>query len=288
MDLELLRTFLEVNRHRNFAAAAEALHLTPSAISARVRLLERQLGVGLFIRQYHSLALTPEGARLVHRADMLLSGWRKARQEVVLGGAEQQLTMGGSPRLWDVALQDWFHSLRRALPDLAIIVEIHTPDVLTQRLLDGHLDIAFMLEPPQLETLQVQEIALIELVMVTSERKQSAEAALAHNYLMVDWGLAHALQHRRMYPDAPEPQLRVAQARMALSHILEIGGAAYLPTRMIVNEVRDELLFLVEDAAPIKRHAFAAYPLRSGKSELLKNILEYFEYDVEISPPPAN
>jgi len=282
MDLELLRTFLEVNRHRHFGEAGKALHLTQSAISARIRLLERQLGVSLFVRQYHDLTLTPEGSRLVPRADMLLSRWRKARQEVVLGGAKLQLTMGGSLRLWDVALQDWFHTLRREIPELAIIAEVHTPDLLTQRILDGHLDIAFMLEPAQLETLQVQEVALIELVMVTSERQQTAEAALASDYLMVDWGLAHALQHRRLYPDAPEPQLRVAQAHMALAYILELGGAAYLPARMVVNELQEGRLFLAEEAVPIEQHAYAVYPLRSNKRALLKRILAYFRHTVEI------
>ncbi len=282
MDLELLRTFLEVNRHRNFSKAGEVLHVTQSAISARIRLLESQLGVKLFARHYHDLQLTPEGSRLVRHADLLLSGWRKARQEVALGGATQQLTVGGSLRLWDVALQDWFLTLRRQLPELAIIAELHTPELLTQRLLDGHLDVAFMLEPAQLETLQVQAVASIELVMVSARKDCPLEAALADNYLMVDWGLAHSLQHRRLYPDAPEPRLRVAQARMALVHILELGGAAYLPSRMIVKEVYERQLHLVAGAATIERSAYAVYPVRSSKLELLQQVLDKFEYSVAL------
>ncbi|MBR9909001.1 MAG: LysR family transcriptional regulator [Gammaproteobacteria bacterium] len=282
MDLELLRTFLEVNRHRNFSKAGEVLHVTQSAISARIRLLESQLGVKLFARHYHDLQLTPEGSRLIRHADLLLSGWRKARQEVALGGAGQQLTVGGSLRLWDVALQDWFLTLRRQLPELAIIAELHTPELLTQRLLDGHLDVAFMLEPAQLETLQVQAVASIELVMVSARKDCPLEAALADNYLMVDWGLAHSLQHRRLYPDAPEPRLRVAQARMALVHLLELGGAAYLPSRMIIKEVHEGQLHLVAGAATIERSAYAVYPVRSSKLELLQQVLEKFQYSVAL------
>lgn len=282
MDLELLRTFLEVNRHRHFGQAGEALHLTQSAISARIRLLESHLGVKLFVRRYHDLQLTPEGNRLVSHADIVLSRWRKARQEVALGGSRRQLTMGSSMRLWDVVMDDWFHTLRRSMPELAIIAELHTPELLTQRLLDGHLDITFMLEPPQLETLQVQEVALIELVMVSAKANQTAEDALASDYIMVDWGLAHALQHRRLFPDAPEPQLRVAQARMALSHILTIGGAAYVPLRMIINETQTERLFVVADAQPIMRYAYAVYPLRSPKKDLLQKAIGYFEHTVTI------
>lgn len=283
MDLELLRTFLEVNRLRHFGQAGEVLHLTQAAVSARIKLLESHLGVKLFVRHYHDLQLTSEGHRLVRHADMMLAGWRKARQEVALGGAQQQLTLGGSIRLWDVALQEWFHKLRIELPNLAIIAEIHTADVLTRRMLDGHLDIAFMLEPAQIETLQIQEVALIELVMVSGTQGLNAEQALAENYLMVDWGLAHALKHRRLYPDAPEPQIRVAKAQMALTHILELGGAAYLPTRMITKELNNGELFLVADAPSMKRHAFAVFPIRSEKMELIQTTLSYFEYTVKIN-----
>ncbi len=289
MNLELLRTFLEVHRLRHFGQAGEALHLSQAAVSSRIRQLEALLGVALFKRQYHDLQLTPEGHRLLRHADKILSDWRKARQEVALGGAQQQISLGGSLRLWDVALQDWFHSLRTQLPKLAIIAETHTPELLTRRVLDGHLDIAFMLEPAQLETLQIQEVALIELVMVSATAKLTAEQALSQDYIMVDWGLSHALQHRRLYPDAPEPQLRVAQAKMALSHMLAIGGSAYLPARMIATEIAEKKLHIVTDAQPIEKYAYAVYPVRSEKQALIDKILPFFEYSkpINIRLPPT-
>ena len=45
MDIDLLKTFVEVNRMRHFARAAENLFVTSAAVSARVKQLEslRQL-----------------------------------------------------------------------------------------------------------------------------------------------------------------------------------------------------------------------------------------------------
>ncbi len=54
MDTELLKTFLEVSRTRHFGRAAEALYLTQSAVSFRIRQLENQLGVNLL----HGIAIT--------------------------------------------------------------------------------------------------------------------------------------------------------------------------------------------------------------------------------------
>jgi DNA-binding transcriptional LysR family regulator len=112
MDIELLRTFLEVSRTRHFGQAAEAMYLTQAAVSSRIKTLEQMLGVQLFDRIKRDIQLTPEGNRLVSRADFLISEWRKIRQEASAGGAKLQLSVGGSLRLWDVLLQDWLIRMR--------------------------------------------------------------------------------------------------------------------------------------------------------------------------------
>jgi len=282
MDIELLRTFLEVNRTRHFGEAAEALHLTQAAVSARIKQLESILGVKVFDRLKRDIRLTPEGHRLLRYADMLISGWRKARQDVSAGGAMQQLAIGGSVRLWDVALQDWFISFRQNMPEIAIMADVHTPDLLTRRLLDGLLDVAFMLEPAQLDVLKVQKVALIQLLLVSSETDISVDEALEDGFLMVDWGLAHAVEHRRMFPDAPEPHVRVGQANIALSHLLKIGGSAYLPARMVAGDIAVGQLHVVEGAPTIDLLAYAVYPVRSAKAPLIKEALKLFEYKIDI------
>jgi DNA-binding transcriptional LysR family regulator len=279
MDIELLRTFLEVSRTRHFGQAAESMFLTQAAVSARIKALEQMLGVRLFDRIKRDIQLTPEGNRLVSRADLLISEWRKIRQEVNAGGAKQQLSIGGSLRLWDVFLEDWLIRMRTDLPDIALIAESHTPELLTRKILDGVLDVAFMLEPPQLEFLQIQDIGGLTLRLVSNSSGLSLEQALAENYLMVDWGLTHALQHRRLFPDAPEPMTRLASGTMALQYMLALGGAAYLPEHVVAPAVAAKQLFWVEKAPVIKHRAHAVYPVRSGRKALIKDVLSYFQLD---------
>ncbi len=280
MDLELLRTFLEVTRLRHFGQAAEALHLTQAAVSARIKLLESILGVRLFDRLKRDIRLTPEGNRLVRHAELMIAAWRKARQDVSVGGANVQLSFGGSLRLWEVFLQDWLHRLRVEHPGMAVIAESHSPEVLTRRLLDGVLDVAFMLEPAQLDVLHIKQVATVNLCLVAGRSELSVDEALGEGYLMVDWGLAHALTHRRLFPDAPEPRTRLSTAKMAIAYLQALGGSAYLPLHMIDTEMADGRLHRVEGAPPIKYPAYAVYPVRGTRTELIEQILRsYSELD---------
>jgi DNA-binding transcriptional LysR family regulator len=274
MDLELLRTFLELNRTRHFSRTAEALHLTQAAVSSRLKALETTLGVTLFERSKREMRLTPEGARLIRHSERLMAGWRVARQDVSLADASAQLVVGGSLRLWDVLLQSWLHDLRRANPSMAIIAESQTPEVLTRRLIDGTLDVAIMLEPAQLDIMQIQRVSALEFVCVSNSSDLHIEQALRHGYLFVDWGLSFGLDHRRAFPDAPEAMTRVSHAKMAYEYIISVGGSAYLPKRMVDKDLEFGLLHLVSDAPVFERQAYATFPVRSPRLELIEKSLQ--------------
>jgi len=279
VDLELLRTFLELNRTRHFGRAAEALFLTQAAVSSRLKSLENQLGVTLFDRSTRDIRLTPEGGRLIRHSEKLIAAWRMARQDVSLAEASQQLVIGGSLRLWDVLLQRWLHDLRRNYPTLAIIAESQSPDFLTRKLIDGTLDVAILLEPAQLDIMQIREIAKIEFILVSSEPGQSLEQALGGNYVFVDWGLSFGLDHRRTFPDAPEAMTRVSHSKMALEYISLIGGSAYLPRRKVTQDIELGLLHEVNDAPVFSRQAYATFPVRSPRLELIEKSLQLVRSD---------
>lgn len=274
MDLELLRTFLELNRTRHFGRSAKALHVTQAAVSSRLKSLEQLLGVVLFERSRREMRLTPEGSRLVRHAERQIGAWRVARQDVGLAEASEQLVIGGSLRLWDVLLQRWLHDLRRNYNDFAIIAESQSPDTLTRRLLDGTMDVAIMLEPAQLDTMHVREVARIEFVCVSSHKRINIDEALQSDYVYVDWGLSFGLDHRRTFPDAPEAMTRVSHAKMALEYINSIGGSAYLPRRMVEKDIESSVFHEVFDAPTFERSAYATYAVRTPRLQLIEECLK--------------
>jgi len=52
-------------------AAARSLHLTPSAVSQTVRRVESVIGLPLFERRPHGMALTDAGERVMRRVNLI-------------------------------------------------------------------------------------------------------------------------------------------------------------------------------------------------------------------------
>src|SRR6478609_4648622 len=95
MDLTLAETFLRIVQTRSFLRAAEQLHVTPTAVSARVRMLEEMLGRSLFIRNKAGAALTVAGEQFLPHATSLMQVWERARHQVAVpAGRRAVLTVG--------------------------------------------------------------------------------------------------------------------------------------------------------------------------------------------------
>lgn len=65
LPLNALRVFEAVATRLNFGEAAEALHVTPAAVSQQIKALEDYLQTPLFRRKGRNVQLTPEGAQLL-------------------------------------------------------------------------------------------------------------------------------------------------------------------------------------------------------------------------------
>lgn len=85
LPLNALRVFEAVATHLNFGEAAEALHVTPAAVSQQIKTLEDYLQTPLFRRDGRRVQLTAEGAQLLpgirHGLDELEATLQRLRQE---------------------------------------------------------------------------------------------------------------------------------------------------------------------------------------------------------------
>ncbi|RYF56632.1 MAG: LysR family transcriptional regulator, partial [Comamonadaceae bacterium] len=86
--LHLLRAFCTVARFGGISRAAEALHLTQSAVSKQVQELERWVGIALFERSRKRLSLTPAGERYEKAVSALLARLEAVTLELITSGGD--------------------------------------------------------------------------------------------------------------------------------------------------------------------------------------------------------
>lgn len=274
MDIQLLKTFLEVKTTRHFGRAAENLYLTQAAVSARVKQLESLLGVPLFTRYRNNLQLTAAGERLVTHAETILVSWERAKADITLKKHQAHvLSLGATSGLWDLILQDALGTLHAELPEIALRAESHGQDILIRRLMERTLDIALLYEPAKVPELHTTKIAQAELILVSTRKEESAETAINKNYVSVDWGTAFDINFNQSFPDYLSPVLHTSHARIALEFILTHHGSAYLPKAMVEEHLQKSLHLI--DSAPIyNRPIYASQHSENRNSKLIDSALQ--------------
>lgn len=98
-SLNGLRAFEAAGRHCSFSAAARELHVTQTAVSRMVRLLEDRLGVALFRRRANGLELTTQGQALASGLTKAFDAIASLTAEVATMSHGPVLTVGVPPTL---------------------------------------------------------------------------------------------------------------------------------------------------------------------------------------------
>ncbi|MCB1857586.1 MAG: LysR family transcriptional regulator [Gammaproteobacteria bacterium] len=275
MDISLLRTFLEVAKRRHFGRAAEALFVTQSAVSARIKLLEETLGVDLFVRKRNDIQLTPAGNRLHLHAEGLVKGWDRARQAIALDNRmSASLAVGCVFDLWAIYVEAWAGRMGQFSEQIAIQIEIQATETLVQRLLLGILDLAFVFDPPQTADLELRQVADVPLILYSTRPGQSVEQAMGERYVMVDWGSAFGIVHAERFPGLPPPLLRTNSGQVAVRLLHRYGGSAYLPRQMVDLLGHQQALYPVDAAPVINRPAFVFYRPENQERLPLKRAIQ--------------
>ncbi|MBS0448224.1 MAG: LysR family transcriptional regulator [Proteobacteria bacterium] len=258
MDIALAQTFLEIVAARSFVRAAERLHVTQTAVGARVRALEEAVGAKLFVRSKAGAALTPAGEQFTRYATMLVQVWQRARHQVAVPpGRQSVLTIGCENSLWDPLLLDWLLWMRTSAPHLALRTEVGFPADLMGRVASGMLDIAVVYAPQQRPGLRVELLMEERLVLVTT-RRGSAKLD-PKDYVFVDWGPEFAAQHALAFPHLGNAGVIAGLGPLGREYILAAGGSGYIRLAVVRRHLENGKLRRVLGAPEFLYPAYAVF-----------------------------
>ena len=167
MDLGRLRTLRELSVRKTMAAVAEALHISPSAVSQQLALLEEEVGIVLIERRGRGVTLTLAGARLVERAERILIELESARADIaelkkIISG---ELRIAAFPSVAAALVAGTVHELHRLHPRLTVLFDEMEPAESLAALRSWQTDVAVIDDlnvPPGALDPNVETIPLTE------------------------------------------------------------------------------------------------------------------------------
>jgi DNA-binding transcriptional LysR family regulator len=262
METELARTFLEIVARGSFLRAAEKLNISQTAVSARIRSLEDQLGCQLLVRNKAGASLTPAGEKFLRYAPALVQLWERASHDVAVPvGHRAVLALGAELMLWKPVLLNWLLWMRREAPDIALRASVGLQEGLNRQVAEGVLDLAIMYTPQHLPGLIIEQLLDEELILVSTDGDTAI--GVDERYVYVDWGQDFSVEHGVSFPEHVNSSVLVGLGPLGLEYILTVGGSGYFRRSTAKRYLESGQVHIVKGAPVFPYPAYAVYATRT-------------------------
>ncbi|PZS25177.1 MAG: hypothetical protein DLM61_20510, partial [Pseudonocardiales bacterium] len=298
-DLKRLGVLREVARGGSFAAAADALSFTPSAVSQQMATLERDAGTALFERTSQGTRLSVAGSALLIHADAVLARLAVADAELraIIDGRGGSLRVGSFTSATTAFTALAVETFRERYPSVQVHFADGEPYESVARLRNGELDIAVVYDldhwtsatdydgVPVGSDLDLEHLGLFDdpfMVVLPIAHPLAASDGLSMKDIATEPILASS-------PLAEELKLAACQVGVeldiddsyhavgfeALQSFVLAGRGAMLMPRLALGWLRRDLTARPLEAGPV-RHVKVAYPAATCRSpaRAMRDIVE--------------
>ncbi len=170
MTTEDLKLLGAVANSGSMSRAAAALNMVQSNVTARVRQLESELGVSLFVRHSRGVTLNEAGQRLLSYADRIEALFQEATAAVKEQGEPSGiLRLGALEQTLSARLPDVLRQYTALYPAVSLMFTTGNSSDLLAQVLDQKLDGAFVRGPVDQPSLKAEAVFWEELVLVTGQ-----------------------------------------------------------------------------------------------------------------------
>jgi DNA-binding transcriptional LysR family regulator len=220
--------------------AAERLHRVQSNVTTRIRQLEEDLAVPLFIREGKRLHLAPAGQVLLGYAERLLALADEARGAVQDAKPRGTFRLGAMESTAAVRLPGLLSEYHRRYPGVVLELRTGNPQILGSAILAGELDAALVAEPvadaPFEKTFAFDE----ELVIVAAANHPpiGKKGGLPRTIIVFEHGCPHRKRLEDWYAsrrEMPERTIELASYHAMLGCVVAGMGIALIPRSVLTT-----------------------------------------------------
>jgi len=296
LNLDYLRTFLNVVQLGNFSEVAKQLSISQPAVSFQIQRLERDLGVRLLDRHMKKIAVTEAGKRLVRFAEkvekertLLFSDIDQLRDEVA-----GDLIIAASTIPGEFLLPSILSQFKQRYPSIGVQVAISDSMNVINGVRSGEYEIGFCGAAPDGSDLECFKMAQDEIVFIVSKghpfgkKKKVAFAEIAGEPIISreeSSGTRRSLEKLLLEGghDAKqfEPKLVLSTSQSIVSAVEEGIGIAFVSSLAIKKSLALDLVKEVKiEGLNLSRDFFCVYRKEHIVSRLLDEFISFIRAQV--------
>ena len=281
MDTRQLETLLAISQHGGFAAAAQAVNLTASAVSQQIAALEAEVGAQLFDRGRRPLALTAKGAEMVRSAQSILQIVTDTKASVTGGQVRGTLAFGSLRTGANSLVPRSLAALRNSFPDLNFRIRVGMSEELMSEVVSGQLDAALVADhvavPNSLRWTAVVTEPLIVLTPPGTGAISMDDLVRAVPYIRyrTQVPLARQIDTEFARLGASPRQVVSVNTMLAVVGCVQAGlGFAIIPQIALQDMITASLDWFPFGAPPIHRRLGIVQRVNSGREGVLAALVE--------------
>ncbi|UHA75459.1 LysR family transcriptional regulator [Paenibacillus sp. 481] len=248
MDQSHLEAFIAVCQTLNFTTAAKHLHISQSAVTARIRALEQVVGKRLFDRDNRTVKLTRSGIAFLPYAERML----QLIQESKLSLSEQyreHIVVSGPGSVWQYRYLNRILDFRDRHPHVAVkfLSYIDPSYMIRDLLLDGTVNLAIKLDPPDHQGISKRLLFEDEIILVGGDgaAELCAPNFSAPTYCHIDWGKPFTEWFTNLVEPGFIPALQTDHSSSMLAMLLSNSVFGFLPKSMADPYLQSNRLYQI-------------------------------------------
>jgi len=174
MTLQQLEYLLAVHQHQNFLKAANACFVTQPTLSMQIQKLEEEFEIKIFDRRKQPITATPAGAEIIEHARNVVNAAHELSSlvEAQKGRMKGLLRIGIIPTLAPYLLPLFVPTFTRAYPEVKLLVQEQTTDVIISMLKQGSIDAGILVTPINENNVNGQVLFYEELMVYASKNNR--------------------------------------------------------------------------------------------------------------------
>src|SRR5262245_27650690 len=269
MDLTDLHIFRSVVQAGGVTRAAEKLNRVQSNVTTRVRQLESELGVELFVREGKKLHLSSEGKLLLDYADRLLDLAEEAREAVHDAEPRGLLRLGTGESTAAMRLPVPMNEYLHRYPQVTLELRTGNTRELGAAVLGGELDAALISEPiadAPFDKVAIYDEELVIIAAAGHAPIKSPRDARPQTVLAFEFGCSYRQRLEDWFAhhgEMPDRIVEIASYHAMLGCVVAGMGISLMP-RSVLTTFPDAKLLSVHSLPPALAHSQISLFWRKG------------------------